>query len=114
MTGPDLGNLTTPLTGTPTGLTSAEAAARLQEYGPNEIRRSRAEPTWHKMLAQFQDPLVYLLLGAVAVSIIAWAFEGASGVPVDAVVIGLILVANAVLGYLQQARRSLPLPRSSG
>ena len=35
---------------------------------------------------------------------VAWVLEGAAGVPVDAVVIALIVVLNAVLGYVQEAK----------
>ena len=61
-------------------------------------------PGWRKLLEQFRDPLVYLLVGAVVISLAAWITEGAVGVPVDAVVITAVLLVNAVLGYLQQAR----------
>jgi magnesium-transporting ATPase (P-type) len=47
---------------------------------------------------------VYLLLGAVAVSLVAWLVEGRAGWPVDAVVIALIVIVNAVLGYAQEAK----------
>ncbi len=39
-------------------------------------------------------------------SLLAWGFEGAEGVPFDAVVIVVIVVANALLGYVQEARAS--------
>ncbi|HEX6567915.1 MAG TPA: cation-translocating P-type ATPase, partial [Acidimicrobiales bacterium] len=57
-----------------------------------------------KLLAQFQDPLIYLLVVAVAVSLAAWVIEGTEGVPFEAVVIVTVLVANALLGYAQEAR----------
>ena len=86
------------------GLSSAEAARRLERDGPNEIASAPRVASWRKILAEFNDPLVYLLVAAAAVSLLAWAFEGASGVPVDAVVISVIVVLNAVIGYVQQAR----------
>ena len=61
-------------------------------------------PTWRKLLAQLQDPLVYLLLAAVVVSLVAWLLEGADGVPFDVIVILVIVAANALLGYVQEAR----------
>ena len=45
------------------GLTSAEAARRLAAEGPNELRSAPPVPVWRRILAQFQDPLIYLLLG---------------------------------------------------
>jgi P-type Ca2+ transporter type 2C len=86
------------------GLTSEETAARLEEHGPNELEPEAAVPGWRKFLAQFADPLIYLLLAAVVVSAIAWLAEGAEGVPYEALVIAVIVVLNAVLGYVQEAR----------
>jgi magnesium-transporting ATPase (P-type) len=59
---------------------------------------------WRRFLGQFADTLIYLLLTAVVVSVVAWAVEGAEGVPYEAVVILAIVVLNAVLGYVQEAR----------
>ena len=86
------------------GLTTREAQRRLAEVGPNELEATAPVPTWRKVLEQFRDPLVYLLFAAIVVSLVAWAVEGADGVPVDALVIAVIVVLNAVLGYVQQAR----------
>jgi P-type Ca2+ transporter type 2C len=86
------------------GLTAHEAAARLDRYGPNELQAAATVPAWRKFLGQFADPLIYLLLAAVAVSVVAWLAEGAEGVPYEALVIAVIVVLNAVLGYVQEAR----------
>src|SRR3546814_9615373 len=47
---------------------------------------------------------LYLLLGAVAISLTAWVVEGREEVPFEAIVIAVIVVVNAVLGYVQEAR----------
>ena len=86
------------------GLSAAEAARRLAVHGPNVLTAEEPVPTWRKLLAQLQDPLVYLLLAAVVVSFVAWLLEGADGVPFDVIVIVVIVAANAVLGYVQEAR----------
>ncbi|MGV0799772.1 cation-transporting P-type ATPase, partial [Mycolicibacterium elephantis] len=86
------------------GLTSAEAARRLREDGPNELRAKPPVPLWRKILAQFQHQLIYLLLGAVAISLIVWAAEGAVGVPIDATVITAVVILNAALGLVQESR----------
>ncbi|MGJ6979245.1 cation-translocating P-type ATPase [Aestuariimicrobium soli] len=86
------------------GLTSDEAASRLASHGPNELRPQAQEPWWRKLLRQFQDPLVYLLFVAMAISLAAWAVEGAHGVPIDVVVILAILLANAAIGLSQEAK----------
>ncbi|MDO5091859.1 MAG: cation-translocating P-type ATPase [Propionibacteriaceae bacterium] len=85
-----------------TGLSTAEAERRLATHGPNELRSAPRDPAWLRFLQQFKDPLVYLLLAAVAISVIAWALEGAHGFPVEAAVILAILVVNAALGFVQE------------
>ena len=86
------------------GLSATEALARLAADGPNELRSKPPVPLWRKVLREFKDPLVYLLLAAIVISLAAWVGEGMNGVPVDAVVIALIVVANAVIGLVQEAR----------
>ena len=61
-------------------------------------------PIWRKISAQFLDPLIYLLLAAVAISLLAWALGGRHDWPVDAIVIAVVVVLNAVLGYVQESR----------
>jgi magnesium-transporting ATPase (P-type) len=85
------------------GLGSDEAATRRARDGANELRAAPRVPTWRRLLAQLQDPLVYLLLAAVAVALVAWAIEG-RGVPVDAIVIALVVALNAALGHAQEAK----------
>ncbi|WRS29510.1 cation-translocating P-type ATPase [Actinomycetaceae bacterium MB13-C1-2] len=84
------------------GLSQSEVSERLERFGSNELRSKEAEPGWKRFLRQFADPLVYLLLVAIAISLAAWVFEGASGVPIDATVILLIVIANAVIGFVQE------------
>lgn len=86
------------------GLSTAQARQRLQSDGPNELRAKRPVPRWRKALAQFQDPLIYLLLAAVAVSMTAWVAEGAAGVPIDALIITGIVVLNGALGLAQESK----------
>ena len=86
------------------GLSEAEVADRRAVHGLNELRATPPEPMWRRLLRQFADPLIYLLLAAIVISVIAWAVEGGGGVPVDAVVISLIVVANAVIGFIQEKR----------
>lgn len=84
------------------GLPPEEAARRLAEHGPNELVGSDRDPAWKRFLGQFHDPLIYLLLGAIVIATAAWILEGAHGVPVDAIVIAVIVVANAALGFVQE------------
>ena len=95
-----------------TGLSSEEAKRRLDKFGPNELASAPPVPKWKKFLQQFQDPLVSLLLAATAISLVAWIIEkvnaapGAEGeaLPFDSIVIVLILIVNAILGYMQEAK----------
>ncbi|HEY7708182.1 MAG TPA: cation-transporting P-type ATPase [Gaiellaceae bacterium] len=78
------------------GLTSAEAARRLDEIGPNELA-ARARPNYAAVaLRQLADPLVALLVTAAVIS-------AAIGEHVEAAVIAAIVVLNAVLGFVQEA-----------
>lgn len=84
------------------GLSTHEAAHRLARYGPNELPHARPRSLLGVFLAQFQDFMVLVLLGATGISF----FLGEVG---DAATILLIVVVNAVLGALQEfrAERSL-------
>ncbi len=86
------------------GLSAQQAAQRLTEHGRNALRAAPPVPTWRRVLAQFRDPLVYLLGFAIAVALGAWALEGFVGWPLDALVIATVLLLNAVLGFVQQAK----------
>ncbi len=86
------------------GLTGAEARARLDRHGRNVLREVPPVPLWRRVIAQFRDPLVYLLAVAVAISLVVWIIEGAHGVPVDVVVIAAIIIANALIGLVQEHR----------
>ena len=88
-----------------TGLTAVEAAERLRAAGPNALPERPPDPLWRRFLRQFQSPLIYILLFALAFDAGLWAFEGADGWPIEAIAIGVILLLNAVLG-LSQERRS--------
>ncbi len=86
------------------GLSTREAGRRLAQDGPNTLRAAPPIPRWRRILAQFQDPLIYLLLVAIAIALVAWLIEGRTGWPVDAIVIAIIVVLNALLGYAQEAK----------
>ena len=97
-------------TDTTRGLASEEAARRLEKFGPNELTSKPPVPRWKKFLLQFKDPLVYLLLAATVISVIAWCVERstdpaqAEAAPFDCIVIVVILLLNAVLGYVQESK----------
>lgn len=86
------------------GLSAGEARARLDRYGRNELTPEKPVPAWKKFLAQFQDSLVILLLIATAISALLWLYERESALPYEAIAIFAIVVLNAFMGYLQEAR----------
>ncbi len=81
----------------PGGLTPAEAARRLAEHGPNRLPEARTRGPLRRFLAQFNNVLIYVLLGAAAVT-------GALQHWVDTGVILAVVLANAVIGYLQEGK----------
>ena len=87
-----------------TGLSAEEAARRLAEHGPNELRGTPPVPLWRRILGQLKDPLVILLLIAAGISVAAWVIEGAHGAPVDAIVVLAVIAFNVVIGLVQESR----------
>ncbi len=86
------------------GLSSVDAAGRLGLHGPNTLGSAPPPAVWRRALSQFQDPLIYLLLAAIVISLFAWLMDGRPGWPMDSLVIALVVVLNAALGYVQQAK----------
>ena len=84
------------------GLSSAEAAARRAASGPNELGVESGATLPALVLAQLANPMVYLLAGAGAVSLLA-------GKVFDAVVIVCIVIANVVIGVVQEYRAEAAL-----
>ena len=92
-----------------TGLSSADAAARLRSVGPNALPEPPTDPIWRRFLRQFASPLIYILLFALAFDLAVWLYEDAAGWPVDALAIALILLLNAGLGLYQEQRSEAAL-----
>ncbi|GKY87460.1 cation-translocating P-type ATPase [Sinisalibacter aestuarii] len=89
------------------GLTSAEALARLEQYGPNTLGETK-RVSWAAILArQFTGLLVVILIVAAVIA-------AALGEVIDAVAIGLVVVLNGILGFVQewQAENALEALRS--
>ena len=80
-----------------TGLAADEVARRLTELGPNCVTARQGLPAWLKLVRQFNQPLVYILLAAVGVT----AFLGEW---VDSAVIAGVVIINAIFGFLQEAK----------
>jgi calcium-translocating P-type ATPase len=77
------------------GLDEREAARRLQQVGPNEIRRETGPPWWRSVLDQFTHPLALLLWMAAGLSL-------ATGVVTLAVAIVVVIVLNAAFAFMQE------------
>ncbi len=98
----------------PAGLTQAEVVARLTRYGPNRLPEARSRGPLRRLLAQFHNVLIYVLLGAAVVtgSLQHW---------VDTGVILAVVLANAAIGFLQEGKaeaamaaiRGMLAPRAS-
>ena len=86
------------------GLPDGEARSRLERYGRNELTAEKPVPAWRRFLAQFQDVLVILLLVATAISAGLWAYERDAALPYEALAIFAVVLLNAVMGYIQEAR----------
>ncbi len=84
------------------GLTAREAAARLERYGPNELREGRRKSVLHIFLEQFADLLVVILIAAAVVSAMLGDVE-------STVVILAVITMNAVLGTVQTVKAAASL-----
>jgi Ca2+-transporting ATPase len=86
------------------GLSASQVARLTAEHGKNELAQEEATPLWKLVLAQFDDLLVKILLGAAVLSFVLACFEEGEGVEafVEPFVILLILVINAVVGVWQE------------
>lgn len=79
------------------GLSSEEARRRLQEYGPNELKEKKKKTPFIMFLDQFKDFMILVLIGAAIIS-------GIIGEPSDTVAIIVIVILNAVIGFIQEYR----------
>ena len=86
------------------GLSASEARARLDELGRNELASEPPIPAWRRFFAQFKDVLVVLLLVATVVSVGAWWYEREESLPYEAIAIFAIVLLNAAMGFIQEAR----------
>ncbi len=83
------------LRSSPHGLSRAEAAARLERYGPNALPQSLPPGFIQVFLRQFASPLIYVLVGAALVSLMIQEWS-------DAGFIAAVLLVNAIIGCIQE------------
>jgi len=79
------------------GLSQDQASERLSEHGPNRLTPPRGTGPIKRLLLQFHQPLIYVLLGATAVTVVMQHW-------VDAAVIFAVVIINAVVGFLQESK----------
>ena len=79
------------------GLDAAEASTRLQTYGPNRLPEGMKRGPFMRFLAQFNNILVYVLLGAGFTKLMLSLW-------VDAAIIFAVVVLNGLLGFIQEGR----------
>lgn len=79
------------------GLSGAEAAHRLSVHGPNRLPEAAGRGPLLRFLTQFHNVLIYVLLGAAAVTAFLEHW-------VDTGVILAVVVANAVIGFIQEGK----------
>ena len=81
----------------PRGLTDDQAGKRLQEHGPNELEQGESKTLLDIFLEQFADLMIWVLIGAAVIS-------GIVGEWIDAGIILIVVILNAVLGTVQESK----------
>ena len=82
---------------TPQGLVASDAEEKLLQYGPNELQEGKKKSIAGMLLAQFKDVMILILLAAAIIS-------GIIGDLTDTIVILIIVILNAVIGFFQEYR----------
>ena len=82
----------------PKGLTDSEVSERLTKYGFNEMSL-KSTPKWLVFLRQFNNVIIYILIAAALLTLLMRHYS-------DAVVIGLVVIINALIGYFQEINAS--------
>ena len=84
------------------GLSSTEAKNRLKKCGYNELVEKKKESNFKKFLNQFNDPMIIILILSAIVAFIVSIINNESFT--DSIVIILIVVINAIMGYMQEQK----------
>ncbi|HSG21545.1 MAG TPA: cation-translocating P-type ATPase [Azonexus sp.] len=84
------------------GLSADVARARLNDHGPNQLIEKQPRPAWLKFLDQFRSFLVLILLAAVILAALVGDLK-------DAIIIAIVILANAVMGFMQEYRAEAAL-----
>lgn len=84
------------------GLSSKNAAERLEKHGLNKLKEAEKESTFHKFLSQLADPMTVVLLVAAVISGITATVSGEG--MADVFIILFVVVMNAILGVYQESK----------
>ena len=87
---------------TENGLSSAEAARRLEANGPNKLVEAKKRSNILRFFDQMKDPMIIILLVAAALSLITSLYEHEN--PADVFIILFVVVLNSVLGVVQESK----------
>ena len=85
------------------GITNEEAENRIKKYGKNELKDKKKESIFIKFLKQFNDFMIIILIVASVVSAVVTKMEG-TGDYIDSIIIIFIVVLNAIMGVVQEAK----------
>jgi Ca2+-transporting ATPase len=85
-----------------TGLSREEIEARQEKYGPNELKEAPPTTFWEMLWAQINNFVIYMLIGAAAISMLL-------GDTTEAIAILAIVVLNAIMGIVQESRAEAAL-----
>lgn len=105
------------------GLTNEEAQARLEKYGPNKLQEKKKKPWYVIFLEQMNDPMIFVLFGAIAVTLGISIYETIVAVKAgftgniflevgdwpDVVIILAVVLLNAVIGTVQEIKAQTSL-----
>ncbi len=86
------------------GLTTEQAAARLETYGPNKLKEGKKVTNLQRFAGQFKDVMILILLAAALVSFIIAIMEGEPRGFFEPSLILLIVILNAIMGVMQESR----------
>lgn len=84
------------------GLTSQEAAARLEKHGPNRLQEAKKITNFQRFLQQLKDPMLLILMAAAAVSAVTSILSGEK--LTEVIIILAVVLLNAVLGVVQESK----------
>lgn len=86
------------------GLTSSEAASRLEKNGKNKLAEGKKQSLISRFLSQLADPMIIILIVAAVISAVTAAVGGEGEGYADVIIIMVVVLINAVLGVYQESK----------